>query len=54
MSLAPDAAPSLSVADPAFQLAFGRLVTHYWSPGYLLEEGSYCVTSNGSMGFLPC
>ncbi len=38
MSLAPDAAPSLSVADPAFQLAFGRLVTHYWSRGCLLED----------------
>jgi proline iminopeptidase len=39
MSLAPDAAPSLSIADPAFQLAFARLVTHYWSHGCFLEEG---------------
>ena len=39
MSLAPDAAPSLSVEDPAFQLAFARLVTHYWSHGCFLEEG---------------
>ncbi|OZM71346.1 prolyl aminopeptidase [Amycolatopsis antarctica] len=39
MSLAPDAAPSLSVADPAFQLAFARIVTHYWSHGCFLDEG---------------
>ncbi|MCO1574692.1 prolyl aminopeptidase [Crossiella sp. SN42] len=39
MSLAPDAAPRLSVADPAFQLAFARIVTHYWSHGCFLEEG---------------
>ncbi len=39
MSLAPDAAPSLSVADPTFQLAFARLVTHYWSHGCFLEDG---------------
>ncbi|HWO60335.1 MAG TPA: prolyl aminopeptidase [Umezawaea sp.] len=39
MSLAPDATPSLSVADPAFQLTFARLVTHYWSHGCFLEDG---------------
>lgn len=39
MSLAPDAAPFLSVADPAFQLAFARIVTHYWSHGCFLDEG---------------
>ncbi|SDJ20405.1 proline iminopeptidase [Lentzea albidocapillata subsp. violacea] len=39
MSLAPDAEPFLSVAEPAFQLAFSRLVTHYWSHGCFLEEG---------------
>ncbi len=38
MSLAPDAAPYLSVADPAFQLAFARIVTHYWSHGCYLDE----------------
>lgn len=39
VSLAPDAQPRLSVADPAFQLAFARLVTHYWSNGCFLEDG---------------
>ncbi|GAA3838075.1 prolyl aminopeptidase [Saccharothrix violaceirubra] len=39
MSLAPDATPSLSVADPAFQLVFARIVTHYWSNGCFLDEG---------------
>jgi proline iminopeptidase len=39
MSLAPDAEPSLSVADPAFQLAFARVVTHYWGNGCFLEPG---------------
>jgi proline iminopeptidase len=38
MSLAPDAEPFLSVAEPEFQLAFARLVTHYWSHGCFLEE----------------
>lgn len=39
MSLAPDAAPDLSVTDPAFQLTFARIVTHYWSNGCFLEDG---------------
>lgn len=39
MSLAPDAAPYLSVADPAFQLMFARIVTHYWSHDSFLAEG---------------
>ena len=39
MSLAPDAEPSLSVADPGFQLAFARVVTHYWAHGCFLEPG---------------
>lgn len=39
MSLAPDAAPYLSVADPAFQLAFARIVTHYWRYGSFLDDG---------------
>ncbi|MCX2950310.1 prolyl aminopeptidase [Lentzea sp. NEAU-D7] len=38
MSLAPDAEPFLSVAEPEFQLTFARLVTHYWSHGCFLEE----------------
>jgi proline iminopeptidase len=38
MSLAPDAEPFLSVADPDFQLTFARLVTHYWSNGCFLDE----------------
>ncbi|MGY1843716.1 hypothetical protein [Modestobacter sp. SYSU DS0875] len=39
MSLAPDAEPSLSVAAPPFQLAFARLVTHYWGNGCFLDDG---------------
>jgi proline iminopeptidase len=39
VSLAPDAEPSLSVADPAFQLCFARVVTHYWGNGCFLEPG---------------
>lgn len=39
ISLAPDATPFLSIADPAFQLTFARLVTHYWSNGCFLDEG---------------
>ncbi|QYN23052.1 prolyl aminopeptidase [Amycolatopsis sp. DSM 110486] len=39
MSLAPDAAPRLAIADPAFQLTFARIVTHYWSHGCFLDDG---------------
>jgi proline iminopeptidase len=39
MSLAPGAEPVLSVAEPGFQLAFARLVTHYWSNGCFLADG---------------
>lgn len=39
VSLAPGAEPRLSVAAPAFQLAFARLVTHYWSQGCFLDDG---------------
>ncbi|MPQ96713.1 prolyl aminopeptidase [Modestobacter sp. I12A-02628] len=39
VSLAPDWAPHLSTADPAFQLQFARLVTHYWSHGCFLADG---------------
>lgn len=39
VSLAPDAEPRLSVAAPADQLAFARLVTHYWGNGCFLEDG---------------
>jgi proline iminopeptidase len=34
-----DPEPRLTVADPAFQLTFARLVTHYWAHGCFLEEG---------------
>ncbi|PWJ48822.1 proline iminopeptidase [Quadrisphaera granulorum] len=39
VSLSPGARPALSVADPAFQLAFARLVTHYWGNGCFLDDG---------------
>ncbi len=31
--------PSLSIADPRFQLCFARLVTHYWANAGFLEDG---------------
>jgi proline iminopeptidase len=39
VSLAPGHEPFLSVADPGFQLAFARLVTHYWGNGCFLDDG---------------
>lgn len=39
VSLAPDAEPRLSVADPAFQLGFARVVTHYWANDCFLRDG---------------
>jgi proline iminopeptidase len=39
VSLAPDAAPALSVMEPARQLAIARLVTHYWGNGCFLDDG---------------
>ena len=38
VSLVPGAEPRLSIADPGFQLAFARLVTHYWSNGCFLDD----------------
>jgi proline iminopeptidase len=39
VSLAPGHQPSLSVRDPAFQLCFARLVTHYWANDHFLPDG---------------
>jgi proline iminopeptidase len=39
VSLAPDAEPSMSVMEPARQLAIARLVTHYWGNGCFLDDG---------------
>ena len=39
VSLAPDAEPSMSVVEPARQLAIARLVTHYWGNGCFLDDG---------------
>ncbi|WP_222195271.1 prolyl aminopeptidase [Modestobacter italicus] len=39
VSLAPGHEPHLSVADPGFQLAFARVVTHYWGNGCFLDDG---------------
>jgi proline iminopeptidase len=39
VSLAPDHHPSLSIADPAFQLCFARVVTHYWANDHFLPDG---------------
>jgi proline iminopeptidase len=52
VSLAPDAAPYLSVAPPAFQLAFARIVTHYWSHGCFLEPGQL-LRDAGRLAAIP-
>lgn len=39
VSLGPGATASLSASDADCQLAFARLVTHYWSHGCFLEPG---------------
>jgi proline iminopeptidase len=39
VSLAPDAEPSMSVMEPARQLAVARVVTHYWGNGCFLGDG---------------
>ncbi len=39
MSLMPDWAPFLSVADDQFQLIFATMVAHYWSHGCFLADG---------------
>ncbi|MEZ4501723.1 MAG: prolyl aminopeptidase [Dehalococcoidia bacterium] len=35
----PGAASNPRYEDPAFRMAFARIVTHYWSRGHFLEEG---------------
>ena len=55
VSLAPGAEPSLSVAEPGFQLAFARIVTHYWGNGCFLEDGQLLRDAHrlaGIPGFL--
>jgi proline iminopeptidase len=39
VSLAPDAAPAMSVMEPTRQLAVARVVTHYWGHGCFLDDG---------------
>lgn len=39
VSLVPGWTPSPRYADPAFQMVFARLVTHYWSHGCFLADG---------------
>jgi proline iminopeptidase len=39
VSLAPGHQPHLSIEDPAFQLCFARVVTHYWAHDHFLPDG---------------
>jgi proline iminopeptidase len=52
VSLAPDAEPDLAVAASAFQLAFARIVTHYWSNGCFLADRQL-VPSAGRLAGIP-
>ena len=52
VSLAPDAEPYLSIADPAFQLVFARVVTHYWSNGCFLADGQL-IRDAGRLAGIP-
>lgn len=47
VSLAADAEPSLSVADPAFQLGLTRIVTHYWGTAASWNRGRCSATRPG-------
>ena len=52
VSLAPGAEPDLSIAAPAFQLAFARIVTHYWSNGCFLT-GRQLIRGAGRLAGIP-
>jgi proline iminopeptidase len=52
VSLAPGAQPYLSIAEPAFQLAFARVVTHYWSNGCFLAGGQL-LRNAGRLAGIP-
>jgi proline iminopeptidase len=52
VSLAPNSEPDLSIADPAFQLAFARVVTHYWSNGCFLADRQL-VRNAGRLAGIP-
>ena len=52
VSLAPDAEPHRSIADPALQLAFARIVTHYWSNGCFLAAHQL-VRNAGRLAGIP-
>jgi proline iminopeptidase len=50
VSLAPDHRPHLSVADPAFQLCFARVVTHYWANDNFLPDGQLLADADRLAG----
>ena len=52
MSLAPDYQPHLSVREPAWQMVFARLVTHYWGHGCFLADNQV-LANMASIASIP-
>jgi proline iminopeptidase len=39
--------------DPAFRMAFARIVTHYWSNDHFLQPDGVLLTAAGRLGLVP-
>ncbi len=51
-AIIPNTPPSPRFADPAYRLAFARIVTHFWSHGSWLDEGSV-LRDAGTLAGIP-
>lgn len=52
VSLASGPLPGLTDEDPAFQLCFARIVTHYWGNAAFLDE-DHIIRNAGRLGDIP-
>lgn len=52
-TLTPTTGPSARYADPAFRLAFARIVTHYWGNGHFLGPDGALLAGAGRLAGIP-
>ncbi|MGH3879995.1 MAG: hypothetical protein ACRDSK_23470 [Actinophytocola sp.] len=49
-AITPTTGPSPRFAEPAFRLAFARIVAHYWSQGHFLGPDGALLAATGRFG----
>jgi len=52
-AITPTMGPSPRYAEPAFRLAFARIVTHYWSQGHFLGPDGALLAGAGRLAGIP-